>query len=464
MKSQKVSHIGIVVADQVLRASQRIDGRIISSQVPLGDDMKRSMRKLLSSSPFSGRNIVIGLEGDCVLVESMVVPSRSSSAAESLAAERLKGDPVFNNETSVLGVSVAPATGRGDQSMVILAAVNRERIAAIMVACREQALEVQAVETSALASWRAWTGSGNQLRLVRGERQDIILAGVDGKLMFCRVVEGPMSAAELRATITRAGSLFSGSFDSLSVSGDFGPEMQAMAQGLGLAVETSMADMDDPQALGLAMEGAALAEFTPPEERDLRTRRKVRKTRLAMIGAASVAAVVVGVLGFQRISVLKADKLSVETRLRVESESRTELARLDQQLRGTQALGAEVAKGRPGHAMSRLFSLVLNAAPADVMLETTVIDDVEDAPVVVQTTKRGRRGSDEKKPEGPVPRSLVVQLGGLAGSDGSVSQFAADLFASEAFEDVRIETSERMLLDNGVEGERFKIYARAETR
>ncbi|GEM_PF-2155096 len=464
MKSQKVSHIGIVVADQVLRAAQRIDGRIVSSQVPLGDDMKRSMRKLLSSSPFSGRNIVVGLEGDSVLVESMVVPSRSSNAAEGLAAERLKGDPVFNDETSVLGVSVAPATGRGEQSMVILAAVNRERIAAVMAACREQALTVQGVETAALASWRAWSGTGNQLRLVRGERQDIILAGVDSKLMFCRVVEGPMSAAELRATITRASSLFSGSFDSLSVSGSFGPEMQAMAQGLGLAVETTMADMDDPQALGLAMEGAVLAEFTPPEERELRTRRQVRKTRMVMIAAAAAAAVVVGVLGFQRISVLKADKLSVETRLRVESESRTELAKLDQQLRGSQALAAEVTRGQPGHAMSRLFSLVLNAAPEDVMLESTVVDDVEDAPVVVQTKKRGRRGSEEEKPVGPVPRSLVVRLGGLAGSDVAVSRFAADLFASEAFADVRIETSERTLLDNGMEGERFRIYARAETR
>lgn len=464
MKAQKVSQIGIVVADKTLRAVQRIDGRIISSQVPLDDDMKRSMRKLLSSSPFSGRNIAIGLEGASVLVESMVVPARSSSSAETLAAERLKGDPVFNDESSVLGVSVAPATGRGDQSMVILAAVNRDRIAMIMEACREQALVVQAVETAALASWRAWGGQGNQLRLVRGERQDTILAGVDGKLTFCRVVDGPVSAAELRATITRASSLFAGNFDTLTVNGSFDDEMQVMARGLGLSVEASADGIEDPQALGLAMEGPVLAEFTPPEERVLRTRRRVRKTRLSMGAAAGAIAVVVGVMAFQKISDLQASKASAETQLNMDADARMELAKLEQLLKDSKDIGAELEKGRPGHDMSRLFSVLLNATPVDVMLESTVIDDIEDLPAVEKSSKRGRRSKSEDEPAGPVPRSLEVQLNGLAGSDVAVSQFAANLFASEAFSDVRIETSERMLLQNGLEGERFKIYARAETR
>lgn len=464
MKSQKVSHIGIVVADEVLRAAQRIEGRVIASQVPLGDDMRRSMRKLLSSSPFSGRNVAIGLEGSSVLVESMVVPARSSNSAEALAAERLKGDPVFNDESSVLGVSVAPATGRGDQSMVILAAVNRDRITKIMEVCRDEALVVQAVEAAALASWRAWSGTGNQLRLLRGDGQDIIMAGVDAKLTFCRVVEGPVSAAELRATITRAGSLFAGSFDTITVNGSFDEEMQAMARGLGLAVETTDEGGGDPQARGLATDGAVLTEFTPPEERMLRTRRRVRKTRFGMATLGAAVVVVVAALGFLRISVLQANKFVAETKQQAEFEARKELAKLEQLLQSTLALDSQVDRGRPGHDMSQLFSVLLNATPPNVMLESTVIDDIEDAPLVVQTTKRSKRKKGEEKPKGPVPRSLVVRLNGLAGSNLAVSQFAADLFASEAFSDVRIETSERMLLENGMAGERFRIYARAGTR
>lgn len=462
VKSQKVGPIGIVVADEVLRAVQRVDGRVISSQVPITDDLSSSMRLLLSSSSFSGRAVTIGLEGGSVLVESMVVPASSSGEAESLAAKRLKGDPVFNDARSALEVSVAPATGRGGQSMVILAAVNRERIAAVMEACRAQTLAVQAVEAAALASWRAWSGIGNQLRLVRGEKQDIILAGVDGKLGFCRVVDGPVSSAELRATITRVASLFAGSFNAITINGHFDDAIDSMVRGLGLEIRTPDEDIEDAQALGLSREGIVLTEFTPPEERDLRTRRKARKARLGLVAVGLSLAVFSAVLGFQRIYELEADKLGVEAALVREADDRAELERLEQRLNDGQAVDASVELGLPGHRMSRLFSVLLNATPAEVTLELAVIDDVEEMPEAAAIQKRDRR----KKPmtEGPRPRSLVVHLNGLAAGDTVVNQFAADLFASEAFDDVRIEASERVLLENGTEGERFKIYARARTR
>lgn len=462
MKSQKVSPIGVVVADDVLRAVQQIDGSVISSQVPIDGDLKRSMRKLLSSSPFMGRNVVLGLEGRSVLVESMVVPDCSTAEVEDLAAERLKGDPVFSDESSALGVSVAPATGRGKQSMVILAAVNRERISAIMDVCREQALIVQSVEAAALASWRAWSGTGNQLRLLRGARQDIIQAGVDGRLSFCRVVDGPLSAVELRATITRASSLFAGNFNAITVNGHFDEEMQAMARDLGLAVRTPDEEVEDAQALGLSSEGTVLTEFTPPEELMLRTRRQMRKTRLVVVAAGAVLGMIVAAFGFQKIFSLKSTKVDLESHLKLEAAARTELAGLEQRLAAGQALDAQVERGRPGHNMSRLFSVLLNATPKQVMLELAVIDDIEDVLEVVVTKKRDKRA--KPKPKGPVPRSLVVHLNGLAAGDAVVNQFAADLFASEAFDDVRIEASERVLLENGAEGERFRIFARAGTR
>lgn len=462
MKSQKVGPIGIVVADDVLRAVQQVDGRVISSLVPIADDLTRSMRMLLSSASFSGRAVTIGLEGSSVLVESMVVPASSSGEAESLAAKRLKGDPVFNDASSALGVSVTPATGRGGQLMVILAAVNRGRIAAIMEACREQTLAVQAVEAAALASWRAWSGTGNQLRLVRGEKQDIILAGVDDKLGFCRAVDGPLSSAELRATITRAGSLFAGSFNAITISGHRDDAIESMVRGLGLEVRTPDEDVEDAPALGLSREGTVLTEFTPPEERDLRTRRKARKVRLGLVAVGLCLGVFAAVLGFQRIYELEADKLGVEAALVREADDRAELERLEQRLDAGQAVDAAVELGRPGHRMSRLFSVLLNAAPAEVTLALAVIDDVAETPKAATTQKRDKR--KKPKTEGLVPRSLVVHLNGLAAGDTVVNQFAADLFASEAFDDVRIEASERVLLENGTEGERFKIYARARTR
>jgi hypothetical protein len=58
---------------------------------------------------------------------------------------------------------------------------------------------------------------------------------------------------------------------------------------------------------------------------------------------------------------------------------------------------------------------------------------------------------------------LEVRLNGLGKSSADVRQFADQLLSTGAFEDVRVEASERVLLGVGMEGERFRIYARAET-
>ena len=207
MKGQKASRIGIVVADEMLRAAQWVDGKLVTSSVAVGKDFKKSLRQLLTSSPFVGRDTVVGIEGNSVLIESLVVPGGVSKSAKAVCAERLRGDPVFHEDAAALGVAVAsPPTGNGP-SLVILASMIRERISEIMQSCRELELRVHSVEAAALASWRAWNGEGLQVRLLRNRKTDVVLAGTDGKPMFCRVVEAPISSMELRATITRAASL-----------------------------------------------------------------------------------------------------------------------------------------------------------------------------------------------------------------------------------------------------------------
>ena len=106
MKVQKASRIGVVVADHALRGAQRIDGKLVTGSVPLGGDFRKDLKQLLSSSPFIGKDLVVGLEGGDVLVESLVVPPGASKSARAVCAERLKGDPVFNESNAALGVAV----------------------------------------------------------------------------------------------------------------------------------------------------------------------------------------------------------------------------------------------------------------------------------------------------------------------------------------------------------------------
>jgi len=446
VKSQKVSRIGIVVCANSLRASQWVEGRLVRAEVSFGSGgLTKSLRKLLSSSPFVGRDAVVGLEGPAVLVESLAVPPGASSAPTAVCAERLKGDPIFNAESAALGVAAAPAQGNSGPGMVVLAAVNKAAIAEVMAACRDVNLEVQAVEAAALASWRAVNGSGLQVRLLRGSEQDVVQAGVDGRLLFCRVVSSPMSMPELKATVTRAASLLGGRFERLLVCGPVDAELAAACRSLRLELEAPPEELEDPGSVGLATEGPILTEFTPPEERTRRVARRVRKVRFSMVSAAAALLMVSGVLGFQRLSNLRDKELALQTEIANRDDAQLELT----ELRGSLALVSErderLAQAVPGHLTSNLWALLLNQAPMSVLLETVSIED---------------RLDTLRSPA----RNLTVKLSGLAADGEAVRTYADNLIDSRAFADVHVETSERVLLDGGTEGERFRITTMAETR
>ena len=447
MKAQKVSRIGIVVSDGAVRAVQRVDGELVRAQVPCSEgDLTRSLRKLISSSPFIGRNVVIGLEGKAVLVESLVMPAGGGRNPESICTERLKGDPVFNAEHAALGVAVAGGSASESAQMVMLAAVDKERIAEVMQCCRDTSLEVHAVEAGALAAWRAYTGVGLQVRLLRGERQDVVQAGLDGRLSFCRVVSHPIPMTELGATITRAASLLGGRFERLTVSGPVDAELAALSRNLGLELAQPDEDLEDPAATGLATEGPILTEFTPPEERELRARRRVRKVRFGMVSAGLALLLVAGVLGFQRLSTLRQREAGLETEIKNRTEAAQELQGLRERLGAVQAADVRIEDAIPGHRTSGLWALLVNTAGAGTQLETVTIED--------SAAPQFSRSS----------RQLAIEIAGLAADGEIVRSYADALLASGAFTDVRVKNSVRLLLEGGAEGERFKIAAMAETR
>ncbi|MBM3985376.1 MAG: hypothetical protein FJ296_06775, partial [Planctomycetes bacterium] len=237
MSRHKVGPIGLVFADGAIRAAQVLDGRTVNASVPVGDNAKKSLRQLLSLAPFSGRSVVVGLEGSSVLVESVVLQPGQAKEARRICADRLKGDPLFSTEKAFMAVAVESlGGGKGGpaQALAIMAVVNRERLAELMKLCREVELDVVSVEAAALAAWRVWDRPGLQVRLVRSAGHDLVLAGVDGKLLFCRIVEAPIAPAELRATIGRAASLLGAEgFEALEASGLDDEARKAVGEGLG---------------------------------------------------------------------------------------------------------------------------------------------------------------------------------------------------------------------------------------
>ncbi len=445
MKAKKASRIGVVVADHALRGAQRIEGRLVTAAVPLEGDFRKSLKQLLTSSPFVGKDVSIGIEGKNVLVESLVVPPGATKSARAVCAERLKGDPVFNEENAALGVAVASSpTGTGP-SMVIHAAVLHERISKVMTACRELQLQVHAVEAAALAAWRAWTGDGMQVRLVRTDTADVVQAGIDGRLLFCRIVERPISHVELRATISRAASLLStDSFSVLTCSGVQDTDLQSMAQDLGMVVSAPAELVEDASATGLGTDGTILTEFTPDAERVIRKKRRIRRVRAYMSAAAGALVLTAGLLGYQRIDNLQTQNTLIQDRVDSQQAGELQLAAMQAELIKEQTNSAHMAGVRPGHKMSLLFGIIANSAPENLLLEIITIDDMRSAD----------KGS----------RQLVAALNGLAGGDGEVRVFADALLATGAFSDVRIEASQRVILANGAGGERFRIHATAETR
>jgi hypothetical protein len=463
VKRRKVGNIGLVFGNDTIRAAQCVDSRMIWSSVPAGDNVKKALRQLLSSAPFVGRNVVVGLEGSAVLVESIVLPPGGAKEARKICADRLKGDPLFSADKAFLGIALEalPSTESGQGAVLaIMIAINRERLMELMQLCRDVELDVQAVEAAALAAWRAWAGTGLQVRLVRSGNHDLVLAGNDTKLLFCRIIDAPVPSPELRATVGRAASLLgTEGFPCLATAGVDEQARLELAGALGIEVKVPGRSLEDAAAVGLATEGGILADFTPPEERVLREKRRVRKIGIAMAAACGVLVLAVGALGTQRVSSLREQKVSLEQQRDILQADKEQLQVLQSQLAREEANEAVIVEARPGHRMSTLFAIIAEHTNDSISLETVKVDDIED-PALLATGKDAKK---KEKRAGPVPRILEVRLNGLARSGIAVRQFTDGLLATGAFSDVRVEASERVLLGVGMDGERFRIYARAET-
>jgi hypothetical protein len=453
VKRRKVGPIGIVVADGALRATQRSERGLVHASVATGDSLKKELRHLLSSAPFVGRSVVLGLEGSSVLVESFAVPPAAQKDVRKFCQDRLKGDPLFSPEKTQFGVaveSVGGGLGASASTVAIMAAMNKQRLAELMTVCREIEIDVLAVEAAALASWRAWPGQGLQCRLVVSGGSATVLAGVDESLQFCRILEVPVQPDELQATLARAATLLGAeSITRLLVVG-LEPDLRAaLADAASVEIGSPPEEIQDAASAGLATQGTIQADFTPPEERVLREKRRVRKVGIAMAAGCGVLVLAAGVLGTQKLSQLEDERELLEQRRDIVRADKRELERVNADLAREQSNEATIADARPGHRLSTLCALITRSANDSIAFETVKVTDV------VQSTKPA--------PGGPVERMLEIRMNGLARTSPAVRQFTDAMLATGAFRDVRVEASERVLLGVGIEGQRFRIYAMAET-
>ncbi|MGQ0552562.1 MAG: hypothetical protein ACT4PU_05020 [Planctomycetota bacterium] len=456
MKRSKVSPIGLVVADNAVRAAQRLDGRVLCASLPVEDGIKKTIRQVLATAPFVGREVVVGLEGGAVLVESLVVPPGTAKDLRKVCADRLKGDPLFSSEKALLGITVESITGSDgavSSSLAIMAAMNRDRLGELMQACRELQLNVLGVETAALASWRAWTDTGVQVRLHRSGGHDSVLAGVDDKLLFCRIVETLEDPTELRATIGRAASLLGcEGFQRLVAVGVPDEAIESLSTAIGVQIAKPPYAVTDAAATGLATAGFVHADFTPPEERVLREKRRLRKVATGMAGICGALVLTAGIIGTRHAEGLEDRRTALEQRLAVLEADRQQLEVIQSQLAREEANEGVIQQAMPGHRLSTLFALIAARASDSISFETVKIDDIENPEA------RGATAA-----VGVAPRLLELRLNGLGMTGIAVRRFADALLVSGAFLDVRVEASERVLLGVGMEGERFRIYAKAET-
>jgi len=457
MKRRKSGPVAVVVADDQLRGAQAGEKGIVTASVGLADGVKKSLRQLLSSAPFVGRDLVLGFEGSSVLIESLVLPPGGPKDVRKACADRLKGDPLFNAEKAHLGMATETmpvSDGAMPSALAIMAAINKDRLAEVMKACHEIEVNVLAVEAAALATWRAWSGTGVQCRLVCSGSQAALLAGQDDKLLFCRTIEVPIHASELQATIARAAAVLAcEAFPSITVTGLEESVAGPLAEELGLSFEAPPQAVADAAAAGLATTGTILADFTPPEERVLREKRRVRKVSVVMAAGCAALVLGAGVLGSQKVRAMEDEQANLKSRLEIVRADKHALEEVTSDLSRDEANEQVIDHARPGHRMSTLFGLISKSAGEGISLETVKIVD--------QPREDGKVADAAS---GPRRRMLDVRLNGLARNGSAMRAFSESLLATGAFTDVRIEASERVLLGTGIEGERFRIYAQAETR
>jgi hypothetical protein len=456
VKRRKVGPIGIVVADGELRAAQRSERGLVHAAVKIEDSLKKHLKQLLSTAPFVGRNVVLGFEGDAVLVESFALPAGAGKDVRKLCQDRLKGDPLFSPEKAQLGVAVESLPGGNDAAspcVAIMAAMNKQRLADLMKACRESELNVVAVEAAALAAWRAWRGKGTQCRLVVSGRSAAVLAGLDETLQFCRILETPIQAEELQATLVRVSTLLGVEPITTLQAAGLEPDLCAvLADAAGVEIGSPAQAMQDAASAGLATPGDLQADFTPPEERILREKRRVRKVGIVMAAGCGLLVLSAGVLGTGKLTKFRNDRTLLEQQRDLARNNKLELDRVNADLAREQANEATIADARPGHRLSTLFTLVSASASDAISFETVKVNDIVD-PLTRSVAKQ----------PGPVERILEIRLNGLARTGPAVRRFSDALLSTGAFKDVRVEASERVLLGVGIEGERFRIYAKAET-
>lgn len=449
MKRNKAGPIGIVIGDDAVRAAQQVDGEYVFASVPIEDNLKKAIKLVLQSSPFEGRDIALGLEGASVLIESLVIPSGGAKPAAH-AAERLKGDPLFDADKAVHRIAVPsmPDDGQGAAEQIgIVSAVQRERLDEIMQVFRDADLSVQSVEVAPLALWRAHRAEGLEARLVRAGERDVILVGRAETLLFARVVQGAVTVVELATTLARAASLLrTESFPRLKSFGLDATRIQDLSAALAMPVVDLGGEVVQPAAAGVCTPGAILCDFLPPEERELRERRRMRKVRMAVSAGVVTTMAMAGVLGWQDLKALEVEKANLEEQITLKDASTLELSEKQQEIARLEANDDLLLSVRPGHRVAKLFELVANSSSDDIFLETI---KVQDQPAAA--------GAPSNR------RVLEVRIHGIAKNEAVVREFRSVLFDTGAFRDIRIDAIERVLLGVGVEGDKFRMLATAET-
>ena len=100
------------------------------------------LSEILASDEFHARAVteIVDPKQQLPLIESIVLPPGAARDARKVCTDRLKGDPLFSSDKAVLGVAVetmGSADAGGAQALAIMAAMNKERLAEMMKACRE---------------------------------------------------------------------------------------------------------------------------------------------------------------------------------------------------------------------------------------------------------------------------------------------------------------------------------------